>query len=116
MELTPTVAQGTAPDETERHRKSETYQQWTAQIQQRLPGNLTAQITHIGMQNYHQFASTPDNVVNPITGKRTLPNFDLVNFKGDWGVSSFHGLMAGVQRSTRSGLFQPEACLGACTQ
>ena len=35
--LTPSVAQGTAPDETERHRKSETYQQWTAQIQQRLP-------------------------------------------------------------------------------
>jgi len=34
-------------------------------------------------------------VVSIYTGKRTLPNFDLVNFKGDWGVSSFHGLMAG---------------------
>jgi hypothetical protein len=105
VELTPALAQGTAPDETERHRKSETYQQWSAQIQQRLPWGFTSQIGYVGMQNYHQFASTPDNVVNPATGKRTLPNFDLVNFKGDWGVASYHGLMASAQRTTRSGLF-----------
>src|SRR5215471_17321760 len=104
VELTPAVAQGTAPDETERHRKSETYQQWSAQIQQRLPWGFTSQVSYVGMQNYHQFASTPDNVVNPLTGKRTLPNFDLVNYKGDWGVSSFHGLMTTVQRTTRTGL------------
>ena len=105
VELTPDRALGTAPDETERHRKSETYQQWSLQIQQRLPRGFTAQIGYIGMQNYHQFASTPDNVVNPATGKRTLPNFDLVNFKGDWGVSSFHGLMTTVQHTSRNGLF-----------
>jgi outer membrane receptor protein involved in Fe transport len=105
VELTPALAQGTAPDETERHRKSETYQQWSAQIQQRLPWSMTAQVSYVGMQNYHQFASTPDNVVNPLTGKRTLPNFDLVNFKGDWGVASYHGLMASLQRTSRSGLF-----------
>jgi len=99
------LGQGTAPDQTERHRKSETYQQWTAQIQQRLPWEFTSQISYVGMQNYHQFASTPDNVINPLTGKRTLPNFDLVNFKGDWGVGSFHGLMASLQRRARSGLF-----------
>jgi hypothetical protein len=105
VELTPALAQGTAPDETERHRKSETYRQWSAQIQQRLPWGFTSQIGYVGMQSYHQFASTPDNVVNPATGKRTLPNFDLVNFKGDWGVASYHGLMASAQRTTRSGLF-----------
>jgi hypothetical protein len=105
VELTPALALGTAPDETERHRKSETYQQWTAQIEQRLPWALTAQIGYVGMENYHQFASTPDNVVNSLTGKRTLPNFDLVNFKGDWGVASYHGLMTTVQRSARGGFF-----------
>lgn len=105
VELLPTLGQGTAPDETERHRKSETYQQWTAQVQQRLPWEFTSQISYVGIQNYHQFASTPDNVINPLTGKRTLPNFDLVNFKGDWGVGSFHGLMASLQRRARNGLF-----------
>src|SRR5262249_41499893 len=52
-----------------------------------------------------QFASTPDNVINPLTGKRTLPNFDLVNFKGDWGVASYHGLLTSIQRTARNGLF-----------
>ena len=51
------------------------------------------------------FAQTPDNVVNPLTGKRTLPSFDQVNYKGDWGVASFHGLMAGLQRTARNGFF-----------
>lgn len=105
VQLIPTVSQGTAPDETERHRKSETYQQWTTQIQQRLPWKFNAQVSYIGMQNYHVFASTPDNVVNPATGKRTLPNFDLVNFKGDWGVSSYHGGMVSLQRTAHNGLF-----------
>jgi hypothetical protein len=51
------------------------------------------------------FAQTPDNVVNPLTGKRTLPNFDQVNYKGDWGVARFHGLLAGLQHNARNGLF-----------
>jgi len=105
VELNPNVALGTAPDETERHRKSETYQQWSAQIQQRLPWDFTTQIGYVGMQNSHQFASTPDNVINPLTGKRTLPNFDLVNYKGDWGVASFHGMMASLQRRSKNNLF-----------
>jgi outer membrane receptor protein involved in Fe transport len=102
--LTPALAAGTAPDETERHRKSETFQQWTMQIQQRLPLGFVSQVSYVGMQNYHIFASTPNNVVNPATGKRTLPNFDLVNFKGDWGVANYHGMMLALQRSTRNGL------------
>jgi hypothetical protein len=44
-------------------------------------------------------------VINPLTGKRTLPNFDQVVYKGDWGVGRFNGLMAGLQRTARSGLF-----------
>lgn len=54
---------------------------------------------HLGMQNVQ------DNLINPATGKRTLPNFDQVSASVDWGVGSFHGLMAGLHRTTRSGLF-----------
>jgi hypothetical protein len=44
-------------------------------------------------------------VVNPLTGLRTLPNFDQVNYKGDWANATFNGLLAGIQRTTRNGLF-----------
>jgi hypothetical protein len=59
----------------------------------------------VGIESAHVFAQTPDNLVNPLTGKRTLPTFDQVNYKGDWAVASFHGLMAGLQRTGRNGLF-----------
>jgi Carboxypeptidase regulatory-like domain len=105
VNLNPDVALGTAPDETERFRRSEMSQQWTLQIQQRLPWDFTAQASYVGIESAHVFAQTPDNVVNPLTGQRTLPNFDQVNYKGDWAVASFHGLMAGLQRTARNGLF-----------
>ena len=105
VDLNPNVSQGTAPDETERHRQSEMNQQWTAQIQQSLPGAFTSQVSYVGSETSHVFAQTPDNVVNPLTGKRTLPTFDQVNYKGDWGVASFHGLLAGLQRTARNGFF-----------
>jgi hypothetical protein len=46
-------------------------QQWTAQIQQSLPDGFTGQVSYVGMKTTH-FAQTPDNVVNPVTGKRPL--------------------------------------------
>jgi hypothetical protein len=105
VDLDPKVALGTAPDETERFRRSEMSQQWTLQVQQRLPWDFTAQASYVGIESAHVFAQMPDNLVNPITGKRTLPAFDQVNYKGDWAVASFHGLMAGLQRTARNGLF-----------
>jgi hypothetical protein len=105
VDLNPNVALGTAPDETERYRKSEMSQQWTAQIQQALPFGFTSQVSYVGIKTTHAFAQTPDNVVNPLTGLRTLPTFDQVNYKGDWANANFNGLLAGLQRTARNGLF-----------
>ena len=80
-------------------------QQWTAQIQQRLPGGFTAQVTYLGMENTHLFDEQADNVINPLTGMRPYPPFDQVVHKGDWAVSRFHGLIGSLQRTARNGLF-----------
>jgi hypothetical protein len=105
VNLNPDVAVGTAPDETDRFRRSEMSQQWTAQIQQRLRWGFTSQVSYIGMTNTHLYAEAPDNVINPKTGKRTLPNFDGVTHKGNWGVGDFNGLLANLQRTAKNGLF-----------
>ena len=99
------VAVGAAPDETDRYRRSEMSQQWTAQIQERLPFRFTAQASYVGMESDHLFASAADNVINPQTGMRTLPSFNEVEYKGDWGVARYNALMVGVQRVTKSGLY-----------
>jgi hypothetical protein len=105
VNLNPNVAVGTAPDETERYRRSEMSQQWTAQVQSRLPWGFTSQVSYLGIESDHLFTSAADNVINPLTGKRTLPNFDEVEYKGDWGVGRYNALMAGLQRSAKNGLF-----------
>jgi hypothetical protein len=105
VNLAPNEGIGTAPDETDRNRRSEMSQQWTAQIQQRVGWGFTAQVSYLGMENTHLFNEQADNVINPLTGKRPYPQFDPVVHKGDWGVSRFHGLITSVQRTARNGLF-----------
>jgi hypothetical protein len=105
VNLMPNQGIGTAPDETDRYRRSEMSNQWTAQIQQRLPDGFTAQVTYVGMENTHLFDEQADNVINPLTGTRPYPQFNPVVHKGNWGVGRFHGLIGSLQRTARNGLF-----------
>jgi hypothetical protein len=58
------------------------------------------------MESYHlAFQNLQDNLINPATGQRPLPNFNQVSASVDQGNASFNGLMAGLHRTTRSGLF-----------
>jgi hypothetical protein len=79
--------------------------QWTAQIQQRLPAGFTAQVTYLGMENTHLFDEQSDNVINPLTGTRPYPAINQVVHKGNWAVGRFHGLIGSLQRTARNGLF-----------
>ena len=105
VSLAPNEGIGTAPDETDRYRRSEMSNQWTAQIQQRLGWGFTGQVSYIGMENTHLFDEQADNVINPLTGMRPYPQFNPVVHKGNWGVGRFHGLITSFQRTARNGLF-----------
>jgi hypothetical protein len=105
VNLTPNEGIGTAPDETDRYRRSEMSQQWTAQIQQRLGWRFNAQVSYLGMENTHLFDEQADNVINPLTGMRPYPQFNPVVHKGNWAVGRFHGLITSLQRTARNGLF-----------
>jgi len=58
------------------------------------PTSLTKQVMfqlgYNGQQNYHVFSRTYVNVINPVTGKRPLPDLDQIDVRGEDGVSSFH--------------------------
>jgi hypothetical protein len=95
----------TAPTQSERHRRSEGFQEWGVQVQQVLPLGFTMQTGYQGMENYHLSSKTYTNVIDPLTGKRPLAGFDQLGSNGDWSVSSFHGLLTSIQRTTRRGLF-----------
>jgi hypothetical protein len=103
--IDPTLGTRTAPGETQRHRPSETSQQWTAQVEQILPWGMSAQVGYMGQESYHLFMQTIDNWINPLTGARFYPAFNQISAKGDWATSNYQGLLTQIQRTSSSGLF-----------
>ena len=95
----------TAPADYNRNRRSEMFQEWTAQVQQLLPGGWTAQVGYLGIQADHLSSKSYENGINPLTGTRPLPQFSQIGTVGSWENSSYNALQASVQRTTRSGLF-----------
>ncbi len=95
----------TAPSDYDRHRRSEMFQEWTAQVQQLLPWGFTAQAGYLGIEATHLSSKSYENVINPLTGTRPLSAFGQIGSVGSWSNSSYHGLQTSLQRASRSGLF-----------
>jgi len=95
----------TAPTDYDRNRRSETFQEWGIQVQQLFPAGFTAMAGYQGIQAYHLSTRSYTNVINPLTGVRPLPGFDMLGTVGGDSNSSFHGLLMSLQRTTRNGLF-----------
>jgi hypothetical protein len=95
----------TAPTDYDRHRSSEDFQEWTAQVQQLLPWGLIAQAGYLGIQAFHLSSKSYENLIDRSSGQRPLPQFGQIGTVGSWETSSFHGLLMSLDRSLRSGLF-----------
>ncbi|HKE26860.1 MAG TPA: carboxypeptidase regulatory-like domain-containing protein [Bryobacteraceae bacterium] len=95
----------TAPSDYDRHRRSEMFQEWTAQVQQLLPWGLVGQAGYLGIEADHLSSKSYENGINPLTGARPLPQFSQIGTVGSWENSSYHALQTSLQRTTRGGLF-----------
>ena len=94
-----------APTDYDTHRRSEDFQEWTAQLQQLLPWGLAAQASYVGIQAFHLSSKSYENMIDPSTGKRPLPQFGQIGTVGSWETSSYHGLLMSLDRSLSKGLF-----------
>lgn len=94
-----------APTDYDIHRSSEDFQEWTAQLQQLLPWGMMAQAGYVGIQAFHLSSKSYENMINPSTGQRPLPQFGQIGTVGSWETSSYHGLLMSLDRTLRNGLF-----------
>jgi hypothetical protein len=94
-----------APTDYTRHRRSEMFQEWTAQVQQLLPRGFVAQVGYLGIEATHLSSKGYENMINPLTGTRPLPQFGQIGTVGSWSNSSYNALQTSIQRTARSGLF-----------
>jgi hypothetical protein len=104
--LLPTTGLALTPRSMSIHHPDSYVEQWTASIQQALPGQTVLTMTYLGSHGVHVFRRSYTNLINPLTGTRPLPQYPSeIDTKFNEGDSNFNALQIGVTRRFHNGLF-----------
>lgn len=93
-----------APRSLDIHRRDIMAYNYSGNVVQELPLGLTSVIGYVGSAGHNLFSRTGRNVINPVTGKKPLPNYDVVDGKENRGNSTFHALQTSLYRRIGRGL------------
>jgi hypothetical protein len=96
-------AEGASPKGIDRNRKDGYFENWDLLIQRQLPHNFVGEVGYVGSEGHNLFGGRQVNLKDPITGKRPLPQFGQFQIKYNDSNSTFHALLASLQRSFTSG-------------
>ncbi len=91
------------PRDFYRRRKDMYVAQWTASLQQALPGNVVATATYMANKGTDILTTTDVNTINPATGVAPYPQFGVVSWRGNDSNSSFHALQINARRAFQKG-------------
>jgi len=104
--LTPSTGLALTPRSMARNHPDSYVEQWTASVQQALPGQTVFTLTYLGAHGVHLFRRSYTNLINPATNTRPLPQYPSeIDTKYNEGASSFNALVASVNRRFHNGLF-----------
>jgi len=106
LELTPSTGLALTPRSMARHHPDSYVEQWTASIQQSLPGQTSLSLTYLGAHGVHLFRRSYTNLIVPSTETRPLPQFPSeIDTKYNEGMSTFNALIIAGSRRFHNGLF-----------
>ncbi len=104
--LTPSTGLALTPRSMARHHPDSYVEQWTASVQQALPGQTSLTLTYLGAHGVHLFRRSYTNLINPVTNTRPLPQYPSeIDTKYNEGESTFNALVVSVNRRFHNGLF-----------
>ncbi len=104
--LTPSTGLALTPRSMARSRPDSYVEQWTASVQQALPGQTVFTLTYLGAHGVHLFRRGYTNLINPATNTRPLPQYPSeIDTKYNQGASNFNALVVSVNRRFHRGLF-----------
>jgi hypothetical protein len=105
-ELTPSTGLALTPRSMARNHPDSYVEQWTASVQQALPGQTVFTVTYLGAHGVHLFRRGYTNLINPATNTRPLPQYPSeIDTKYNEGMSSFNALVTSVNRRFHNGFF-----------
>lgn len=96
-------AQNNAPRASQRDRKDMYTIQYGLMVQHSFANRYVAEIGYLGNQGRQIFLSSSVNVADPITGQRPLPQYNVISFRGNGGISNFDSFVATLRRSFAQG-------------
>jgi hypothetical protein len=104
--LTPSTGLALTPRSMARHRPDSYVEQWTASVQQALPGQTALTLTYLGAHGVHLFRRGYTNLINPATNTRPLPQFpSQIDTKYNEGMSTFNAGLVSLSRRFHNGFF-----------
>ncbi len=104
--LTPSTGLALTPRSMARNHPDSYVEQWTASVQQGLPGQTVLTLTYLGAHGVHLFRRSYTNLIDPTTNKRPLPQYPSeIDTKYNEGMSNFNALVTSVTRRFHNGLF-----------
>jgi hypothetical protein len=104
--LTPSTGLALTPRSMARNHPDSYVEQWTASIQQALPGQTSLTVTYLGAHGVHLFRRGYTNLIDPVTNTRPLPQYPSeIDTKYNEGMSTFNALVTSVNRRFHNGLF-----------
>jgi hypothetical protein len=77
---------------------------YSVSIQQALPWRFVTQIGYMGNQAHHLLDRAYENLIDPATGRRPLPEFGRVDIKSSGSSANFNGLQVSLHRPLSGGL------------
>jgi hypothetical protein len=106
--LIPTTGLAATPRSMLLHHPDSYVSEWTASVQQLLPGQIVVTGTYLGEKGTHLFQRTYTNLLNPLTGIRPLAAEGFpsqIDTKTQEGNSTFQALQLSAKRTFKNGLF-----------
>ncbi len=92
-----------SPKDQIRRRKDTYVQQWSASLQQSLPGKLIGTVAYIGNKGTDIMNRSYINILNPLTASRPLPQYGQIELRAKDGNSQFNALQVSVKRYLAQG-------------
>lgn len=104
--LTPSTGLALTPRSMARNHPDSYVEQWSASVQQALPGQTVFTETYLGAHGVHLFRRGYVNLVNPSTNTRPLSQYPSeIDTKYNEGESSFNALITSIARRFQKGFF-----------
>ncbi len=104
--LTPSTGLALTPRSLARDHPDSYTEQWTGSVERSLPGETVLSMTYLGVKGNHLFRRSYTNLIDPLTGKRPLPQYPSeIDTKYNEGMSIFNALQVNITRRFHNGLF-----------